>query len=533
MNKLIKLHEVDCIFLSYDEPNAEYNWADLLSKVPWAKRVHGVKGSDAAHKACADLSETEHFITVDGDNIVDPEIMRHVIDFSHFNTGENSQLSWSARNHINGLIYGNGGIKCWTREHVWNMRTHEAAEDATNQVDFCWNKNYHHMQGCYSIIYNNASALQAFRAGFREGVKMSLINGIKFERTQVSKMHKSLPEQNYQRLLIWCSVGNDVKNGDWAVYGARLGCYMTNLTNWDFTQVKDFEYLNQLFEEQDLDRCQELGAILRKKLNLPVVDLDAEQSNFFKTTYQNMPRSNRLVDFGDNYITQLSPHTSYDIVFISNGEANAEKNFNRLQSLVGHSKKIHRVKNVQGIYQAHLAAARMAQSQMFYVVDADAWIVDTFDFEDKPIDTEKIYVYYSINPVNSLCYGYGGVKLFPKHVFDYELESYVDMTTSLADIEAVPEISCITRFDTGEFDTWRSAFRESAKLVSQLIKNNNVLETSVRLDTWTSEASGTYAEFCLKGAQAGKEFGTKYHSDPEKLSLINDYNYLKELFEQS
>ena len=63
----LNLSEIDCIFLSYDEPNADKNWADLLNKAPWAKRVHGVKGSDAAHKACANLSETEHFITVDAE----------------------------------------------------------------------------------------------------------------------------------------------------------------------------------------------------------------------------------------------------------------------------------------------------------------------------------------------------------------------------------------------------------------------------------------------------------------------------------
>ena len=50
-------------YLSYDEPNAEENYADLLAKVPWAKRVHGIKGSDAAHKACAKLSETDRFVT--------------------------------------------------------------------------------------------------------------------------------------------------------------------------------------------------------------------------------------------------------------------------------------------------------------------------------------------------------------------------------------------------------------------------------------------------------------------------------------
>ncbi len=68
MSNKFKVLDYDVIYLSYDEPNAEKNYADLLTKVPWAKRVHGVEGSDAAHKACAELSETDRFITVDGDN---------------------------------------------------------------------------------------------------------------------------------------------------------------------------------------------------------------------------------------------------------------------------------------------------------------------------------------------------------------------------------------------------------------------------------------------------------------------------------
>ena len=69
----INIAEQDIIFLSYDEPNAEKNYVDLVNKVPWAKRVHGVDGSDAAHKECARQSETDRFISVDGDNIVDPK----------------------------------------------------------------------------------------------------------------------------------------------------------------------------------------------------------------------------------------------------------------------------------------------------------------------------------------------------------------------------------------------------------------------------------------------------------------------------
>ena len=46
----------------------------ILTKVSWAKRIHGVEGSDAPHKACAKISETQRFITVDGDNLVQPNL---------------------------------------------------------------------------------------------------------------------------------------------------------------------------------------------------------------------------------------------------------------------------------------------------------------------------------------------------------------------------------------------------------------------------------------------------------------------------
>ena len=119
----MKIAELDIIFLSYDEPNAEKNYADLLTKVPWAKRVHGVEGSDAAHKACAELSETDRFITVDGDNTIRQDFIDQVLDFDEHTDLENSVISWCGKNTINGLMYGNGGLKCWPKEFVLNMKT--------------------------------------------------------------------------------------------------------------------------------------------------------------------------------------------------------------------------------------------------------------------------------------------------------------------------------------------------------------------------------------------------------------------------
>jgi hypothetical protein len=531
MKNILKTQSIDCIFLSYDEPNAERNWADLSNKAPWAKRVHGIKGSDAAHKACADTSDTEHFITVDGDNIVDPAFFNLEIDVDDLLHGDKTQMSWSGRNHINGLIYGNGGLKIWTREHVWGMRTHEAAEDDINQVDFCWDPRYFHMKGCYSTVHNNASELQAFRAGFREGVKMSLLNGTKIIDTAYADFKRYLPDQNFQRLLIWMSVGQDVPNGNWAIYGARLGCYMANLTDWDFKQVRDFDYLTQLFKEQtDIEtRGAELKEKLQMHLNLPIVEYDKEQSKFFKLTYNNLPRVSRAVST-DDFTTSIKIPRTCDIVFISNGESNAEENYQRLLVKAPSSSKVFRVDGVQGIFNAHQTAAKLVTTELFYVVDADAWILDSFEFND--IDEYNSHfhlaqVYHSFNPVNELCYGYGAVKLFSKSAFDKTLTDYVDMTTTVGHkLIVVPTISNITKFNTDPFSSWRSAFRECAKLASNAIDGQLSQETEYRLQTWMSKGTN---EHVLRGARAGHAFGIA-NRGTTKMQMINDYKFLEEQF---
>ena len=71
MSKEFKIYKYEIVYLSYDEPNAQANWEDLLKKVPYARRVHGIKGSDAAHKEIAKYTNTERVNIIDGDNIID------------------------------------------------------------------------------------------------------------------------------------------------------------------------------------------------------------------------------------------------------------------------------------------------------------------------------------------------------------------------------------------------------------------------------------------------------------------------------
>lgn len=294
MTKIIKIIEQDIIFLSYDEPNAEKNYADLCNKVPWVKRVHGVKGSDAAHKACAALSDTEYFVTVDADNIVDPQFLEVEIDIERLGLTPDHVFSWCGKVHVNGLMYGNGGLKLWTRKFVNGMKTHENSDptDTKGLVEFCFDNKYYQFNENYSESFTNASPFQAWRAGFREGVKMSLDQGAKVPDL------KSIWWQNYHRLLVWCNIGADVTNGLWSMYGAREGSYLTNCTDWDYANVRDFEWLTDQWDEKYSKITDKmlpyeimgLGETLYHECGLELFDPCAGSSKFFKTVFNNSPR---------------------------------------------------------------------------------------------------------------------------------------------------------------------------------------------------------------------------------------------------
>jgi hypothetical protein len=287
---MIKIIEQDIVYLSYDEPNAEKNYADLLAKVPWAKRVHGVKGSDAAHKACAALSDTEYFVTVDADNIIDPKFLEVEIDLPALGLTSENVFSWCGKIHVNGLMYGNGGLKLWTRKFVNEMKTHENSDptDVKGKVEFCFDERYYQFNECYSESFTNATPFQAWRAGFREGVKMSLDQGAK-----IGNLRK-IWWQNYERLLIWCNIGADVTNGFWSMLGAREGAYLTNCTEWDYANVRDFEWLTKYWNDTyvnqpddiAIDKCHFYGSELATKCKLEIANLEPDGSQFFKTVYR-------------------------------------------------------------------------------------------------------------------------------------------------------------------------------------------------------------------------------------------------------
>jgi hypothetical protein len=286
MNK-IDVADLDVIYLTYDEPQREEFWVKIRNLVPWAKRVDGVKGSDAAHKAAAAASDTERFILIDGDNLPDPEFFNLVLDIPD---GEWSRAvyRWRARNHVNGLMYGNGGVSSWTREFAQNMRTHENTDgsDAT-VVEFCFDPLYWAMHDCYSTTYPNGSPQHAWRAGFREGVKMCLDKG---RRPSVPEFRDRVHHRNLDHLTIWHNVGIDADQGAWCIAGARMGTYRTMLSDWDYREVQWFDSLEEIWRTvsgtDPAELIERYRDPLQTQLDLPMTLLSAGQSEFFKHHYR-------------------------------------------------------------------------------------------------------------------------------------------------------------------------------------------------------------------------------------------------------
>ena len=223
----------------------------------------------------------------------------------------------------------------------------------------------------------------------------------------------------------------------------------------------------------------------------------------------------------------------YDIVFISYYEPNADKNFQRL---LEKESKVYRINGIKGIHQAHISAAELATTEMFYVVDGDAYIIDEFNFDYLAPRYERnhVHVWRSRNPINNLEYGYGGVKLLPREKTLNMKTDTADMTTSISNnFKLMDAVSNITTFNTDPFNTWKSAFRECAKLSSRVIARQESKETDERLGVWCQlNENIPYGYYAYLGALSGREYGEKHKGDAERIKKLNDFEWLKNKFDE-
>ena len=214
------------------------------------------------------------------------------------------------------------------------------------------------------------------------------------------------------------------------------------------------------------------------------------------------------------------------IYFLYKDESNTEENWARLQQKAEHAVKF---SSIGTIFESHKQIANQCDYDKFYVVDADSWIVDSFEFPAEfELRPKSVAVFRAKNPINGLVYGHGGIKLFSKDCFDIQELDKPDMTTTVAnEYNKVNILASEHRFNYSPFATWRTAFREAVKLSAGINKNNNDTESKQRLAMWCEAGNESlYGYFSIQGARAG----TRYTHSGFDAGRVNDFSWLEQYF---
>jgi hypothetical protein len=89
---------------------------------------------------------------------------------------------------------------------------------------------------------------------------------------------------------MWSTVGAHEENGLYAILGARMGTWMTNCTDWNYVDVRDFEILRSIYNENvkhdsiEAD-IAEIGERIKLKLGLDWPNFNAQQSKYILDLY--------------------------------------------------------------------------------------------------------------------------------------------------------------------------------------------------------------------------------------------------------
>jgi hypothetical protein len=222
---------MDIFFISYQELNAEVNWGQLLRYHPNAKRIHGITGIDKIHLICDQLSTTEFFWTIDGDNWLD----RELVYTDPMNT---DLIMFKAIDPIHGGLTLLGGAKLWRKGSIVNrdMSKGDFSLNATQSkkvVDYS-----------FSTTNYNRSPYDAWKTAFRHCVK--LMSMIFRDRPNAKNLDTYIAQWES------CKTSNGY-NADWAYKGFLDAREYTQLFDNNFDQlnkINDYSWLSKYFKER-------------------------------------------------------------------------------------------------------------------------------------------------------------------------------------------------------------------------------------------------------------------------------------------
>ena len=224
----------------------------------------------------------------------------------------------------------------------------------------------------------------------------------------------------------------------------------------------------------------------------------------------------------------LAKSTPMDIVFLSNGETGAEENYEHLLNVTkGLPNRVVRVDGVNGRVQAYHASAEASNTPWAFTVFAKLKVSNKFDWNWQPdrLQIPKHYVFHAKNPVNGLVYGHQAMIAYNKKLTLANEGKGLDFTMD-DEHEIVEILSGTANFNTDEYSTWRTAFREALKL-----RANTDDVSKNRLEFWLTVGSGKFSQYSIDGASDAVQYYEEVNGDFDKLKLSYEWKWLRAFYE--
>jgi hypothetical protein len=215
-----------------------------------------------------------------------------------------------------------------------------------------------------------------------------------------------------------------------------------------------------------------------------------------------------------------------DIVFISNGETNAERNWQWLKETVQakmHGNRIVRIDGVNGRAAAYKAALEASDTDWAFCVFAKLKVEPTFDWSWQPdrMQAPKHYIFHAKNPVNELVYGHMAMIAYNKKLTLENQAEGLDFTLDQAH-EVVPVLSGTAWYADSAWMAWRTAFREVLKLRHSLPD----VENEYRLNRWLVKGETKHGAWSVMGAQDAMEYYDDVDGDFAALKKSYEWSWL-------
>jgi hypothetical protein len=230
--------------------------------------------------------------------------------------------------------------------------------------------------------------------------------------------------------------------------------------------------------------------------------------------YANIDRSQR----------HLLDDEPLDIVFIDNGEPNADYNYQHLCAVASltWANRIQRSTGVDGRVAAYQAAAELSTTPWFFAVFAKLHVDTNFNWRWQPdrLQEPKHYIFHALNPVNGLVYGHQAMIAYNKELVLNNPGVGLDFTLDSAH-EVVPILSGTAEYATSKWSAWRTAFREVIKL-----KASNDVESRYRLGQWLKDSTSAYGMYSMWGAEDAVEYYNAVAGDFAELKKSYDWSWL-------